>query len=124
MAKFGKKKVDKSKTVTQTQSDGSILYFYYDNQNNYLGYSPETFDNLPTTGGAVNLPEDITPEQVTEVVDSSGAEVQTAPVSAPTGSYNTDASDFNNVLKLSASKLNIDPEFITPNFMITVKEMH
>ena len=118
MAKFGKKKVDKSKTVTQTQPDGSILYFYYDNQNNYLGYSPETFDNLPTAGGAVTLPEDITPEQVTEVVDSSGAEVQTAPVSAPTGSYNTDASDFNNVLKLSASKLNIDPEFITPNFIV------
>jgi len=118
MATFGKKKVDKSKTITQQQPDGSVLYFYYDNKNNYLGYSPETFDNLPTAGGAVNLPEDITPNQVTEVVDSSGAEVQTTPVTAPTGSYNTDISDFNNVLKLSANKLNIDPEFITPNFIV------
>jgi len=118
MAKFGKKKVDKSKTITQQQPDGSILYFYYDNKNNYLGYSPETFDNLPTAGGAVSLPEDITPNQVTEVVDSSGAEVQTTPVSAPTGSYNTDTSDFNNVLKLNANKLNIEPEFITPNFIV------
>ena len=118
MAKFGKNKVDKSKTITQQQPDGSILYFYYDNKNNYLGYSPETFDNLPTAGGAVSLPEDITPNQVTEVVDSSGAEVQTTPVTAPTGSYNTDTSDFNNVLRLNANKLNIDPEFITPNFIV------
>ncbi len=118
MATFGKKKVDKSKTVTEQQSDGSVLYFYYDKNSNYLGYSPETFDNLPTAGGAVNLPEDITPKQVTEVVDSSGAEVQTTPVAAPTGSYNTDTSDFNNVLRLSASKLNLDPEFITPNFIV------
>ena len=46
MATFGKKKVDKSKTVTEQQSDGSVLYFYYDKNSNYLGYSPETFDNL------------------------------------------------------------------------------